>query len=186
VVIGEDLGTLPDGFRNYLREQGIAGVRVLRFERNEHGLVQPENWDPSAVALTTTHDLIPTAGWWAGADLEPAEGDPELENIRAWDRGMLWGAFQQAGVVDGDRPPPWDAAPVVDAAIRYIAKTPCQLKLLAVEDALAIQRQPNVPGTTTERPNWRHRLDCDAGILLDEEAVRRRLSYLGSPREPGS
>jgi 4-alpha-glucanotransferase len=186
VVIGEDLGTLPDGFRNYLREQGIAGVRVLRFERNEHGHVQPENWDPSAVALTTTHDLIPTAGWWSGADLKPAEGDPELENIRAWDRGMLWAAFQQAEVVDGDRPPTWDTAPVVDAAIRYIAKTPCQLKLLAVEDALAIQRQPNVPGTTTEKPNWRHRLDGDAATLLDQEPVRRRLSYLGSPREPGS
>lgn len=186
VVIGEDLGTLPVGFRSYLREQGIAGVRVLRFERNKHGYVQPEHWDASAAALTTTHDLIPTAGWWSGADIEPAEGGPEPENIRAWDRGMLWGSFQQAGLVDGDRPPPWDTAPVVDAAIRYIAKTPCHLKLLAIEDALAIQRQPNVPGTTTEKPNWRHRIDGEGGTLLDEEVVRRRLSYLGPPRESGS
>ena len=35
IVIGEDLGTLPDGFREYLREQGVAGLRVLRFEKIE-------------------------------------------------------------------------------------------------------------------------------------------------------
>lgn len=183
IVIGEDLGTLPDGFRDYLREQGVAGLRVLRFERTEHGYIPPEQWDAGAAALTSTHDLVPTAGWWAGADIEAADDGIDQEGVRAWERGILWGAFEQAGVVQGERPAPQDTAPVVDAAIRYIARTPCTLKLLPIEDALGIETQPNVPGTTTEKPNWRHRLDGDASTLLDDEAVQRRLAYLGQPRK---
>lgn len=185
IVIGEDLGTLPDGFRDYLREQGVAGLRVLRFEKEEHGYIQPQHWDPAAAALTTTHDLIATAGWWAGADIEPTD-DGETQDVRAWNRGLLWGSFEQAGLVQGERPAPEDTDPVVDAAIRYVAKTPCTLKLIAIEDALALRVQPNVPGTTTEKPNWRHRLDGDAGALLDGEAVQARLSHLGQAREGGN
>jgi 4-alpha-glucanotransferase len=130
--------------------------------------------------LTTTHDLIATAGWWAGADLEP---DREAQDVRGWNRGVLWGSFEDAGLVSGERPAPDDTDPVVDAAIRYVAKTPCALKLLAIEDALALRDQPNVPGTTTEKPNWRHRLDGDAGALLDSAPVQARLRHLGAPRE---
>lgn len=186
IVIGEDLGTLPDGFRDYLREQGVAGLRVLRFEKGDHGYIPPERWDPAAAALTTTHDLIATAGWWAGADLEPGDGAVEAQDVRAWDRGMLWGAFQNAGVAQGERPAPADTAPVVDAAVAFIARTPCTLKLLSIEDALGVETQPNVPGTTAEKPNWRHRLDGEAGALLDGEAARRRLALLGPLREPAS
>jgi 4-alpha-glucanotransferase len=181
IVIGEDLGTLPDGFRDYLREQGVAGLRVLRFEKSDHGYIPPEQWAPAAAALTTTHDLIPTAGWWAGADLE--SDDSASHDLRAWDRGMLWGAFQNNGLVEGERPAPEDTAPVVDAAIRYIAKSPCTLKILPIEDALGIETQPNVPGTTTEKPNWRHRLDGPAATLLDDGSVRHRLSHLGAARD---
>lgn len=186
IVIGEDLGTLPFGFRDYLREQGVAGLRVLRFEKTEHGYVPPQDWDAGAVALTTTHDLPPTAGWWAGTDLEPSTDGTDREGVRAWDRGVLWGAFQHAGLVEGERPAPDDTDPVVDAAIRYVAATPCTLKMLPVEDALGIRTQPNVPGTTTEKPNWRHRLDGEAGTLLDDAAVRRRLAHLGAPRDASS
>jgi len=182
IVICEDLGTLPDGFRDYLREQGVAGLRVLRFEKSEEGYIPPENWDPAAAALTTTHDLMPTAGWWRGADLELNNDVVDHQAIRAWDRGVLWGAFENAGLVDGQRPSPEHTLPVVDAAIRFIAKAPCTLKLLSIEDALGIEAQPNVPGTTTEKPNWRHRLEGDAGTLLDDEDVRRRLAHLGPPR----
>lgn len=183
IVIGEDLGTLPYGFRDYLREQGVAGLRVLRFERAGDGYVPPEEWDARAAALTTTHDLVPTAGWWAGSDLPTTEDGIDHQGIRDWDRGLLWGAFRDAGLVEGERPEPEDTAPVVDAAVGYIAKTPCTLKLLPTEDALGIRTQPNLPGTTTERPNWRHRLEGDAGELLDDEAVRRRLALLGPARE---
>ncbi len=178
IVIGEDLGTLPYGFREQLREQGIAGMRVLRFERTQHGYVPPQDWDAQAVAMTSTHDLVPTAGWWAGSDLDPSGGEIDHQGIREWDRGILWGAFRDAGIADRERPAPDDTDPVVDAAVRYVAATPCTLKIVPIEDALGIRTQPNVPGTTVEKPNWRHRLDGDAADLLDDLPVGRRLAQL--------
>jgi 4-alpha-glucanotransferase len=180
IVIGEDLGTLPFGFRDYLREQGVAGLRVLRFERTEHGYVPPQHWDAQAVALTTTHDLVPTAGWWSGSDIEPP-GDKQ-QAVRAWDRGLFWGACRDAGLVEGERPEPEETDPVVDAAVAYVAATPCALKIVPIEDALGIRTQPNVPGTTVERPNWRHRLSGDAADLLDDPKVARRLAQLERSR----
>jgi 4-alpha-glucanotransferase len=181
LVIGEDLGTLPMGYQDHLAAQGVAGMRVLRFERDANGFRPPAAWSSQAAALTSTHDMISTAGWWKGADLE---GEPErqkLEDIRAWDRGLLWWAFEQAGVASGERPAREDAEPVVDAALDFIAKTPCALKLVSLEDALASDVQPNVPGTTVEKPNWRHRFVTPAADLLDE-AARARLARLGPTR----
>lgn len=178
IVIGEDLGTLPYGFRDYLREQGVAGLRVLRFERTQHGYVAPRDWDAQAAALTSTHDLVPTAGWWAGSDIADAPDEEEHERVRAWDRGVLWGALCDADVAAGERPEADDTDPVVDAVIAYVAATPCALKIVPIEDALGIRVQPNVPGTTVEKPNWRHRLDGAAGSLLDAAPVERRLGLL--------
>jgi 4-alpha-glucanotransferase len=182
IVIGEDLGTLPYGFRDYLRDQGVAGLRVLRFERTQHGYVRPWDWDRDAVALTSTHDLVPTAGWWAGSDLGGGENAGGTEDARAWERGVLWGAFRDAGLAEGERPAPDDTDPVVDAAIRYVAETPCRLKIVPIEDALGLRVQPNVPGTTFEKPNWRHRLDGDSAQLLDGEGLEARLAPLKASR----
>jgi len=178
IVIGEDLGTLPYGFREQLRDQGIAGMRVLRFERTQYGYVPPPDWDAQAVAMTSTHDLVPTAGWWAGTDIEPSGGEVDHQSIREWDRGILWGAFRDAGIVDGERPAPDETDPVIDAAVRYVAATPCALKIVPIEDALGIRTQPNVPGTTVEKPNWRHRLAGKTVDLLEAPAVSRRLAQL--------
>lgn len=177
IVIGEDLGTLPHGFREELAQRGIAGMRVMRFERNGDRFIPPREWDKAATALTTTHDLVPTAGWWAGSDLD--DSDRQQQDDRAWERGLIWDAMKRAGAALGERPEPEQTEPVVDAAIRYVASSPCTLKLVAIEDALAVRDQPNVPGTTTEKPNWQHRLKGKAATLLDAEAVKARLKPLG-------
>jgi 4-alpha-glucanotransferase len=181
IVIGEDLGTLPMGFKDYLHEQGIAGMRVLRFEKTDNGHIPPREWDPATIGMTSTHDMAPTAGWWRGSDLEdPA--DPDAWSIREWHRGQLWGGLEAEGLVEGPRPGSDEPTPIVDAVIRYVAASPCELKIIPLEDALALETRPNVPGTTIEKPNWRHRLEDDAGALLEKDAVRDRLRALGPPR----
>ena len=69
VVIGEDLGTVPPGFRARLRRAGIAGMDVLWFERTRLSFKKPSRWRADAVAMTTTHDLPTVAGWWSGEDI---------------------------------------------------------------------------------------------------------------------
>jgi 4-alpha-glucanotransferase len=62
--------------------------------------------------------------------------------------------------------------------VQFVAKTPAQLALLPLEDALALERQPNMPGTIVEYPNWRHRYDAEAASMLDETSVRNRIATL--------
>ncbi|MFI4994516.1 MAG: 4-alpha-glucanotransferase [Hyphomicrobiales bacterium] len=193
IVIGEDLGTLPDGFRERLDHEGIAGMHVLRFERDDHGFFRaPETFRPSAVAMPSTHDLPPTAGWWAGHDIDvraelagfASESDVAAErSLRAESRHFLWGAFCHTGVAAGAEPPAETPDGAVDAAARYTAVAPCALALLPLEEALGLIEQPNLPGTVDEHPNWRRRLPGKAADLLEApcaaprlEAMRRRRS----------
>jgi 4-alpha-glucanotransferase len=95
---------------------------------------------------------------------------------REQDRAALWSAF---GGRDGDNAPAADAtAAVADAAVKFISETPSQLALLPLEDALALQEQPNLPATIDEHPNWRRRYPGDAAKLLDGADVRERLKPL--------
>jgi len=155
-------------------------MRLLRIQRQYGGAWKsPAQWTPSAAALTATHDIMSTAGWWKGADLKAGEKQDE----RARDRGLLWQAFCDAEVAEGEPPAPEAASKVVDAAFGFIAATPCQIKLLTLEDALAEEIQPNVPGTTIEKPNWRHRFTQGAETMLSRPDVAARLRKLRPARE---
>lgn len=193
VVVGEDLGTVPDGFRERLGEAGIAGMRVLQFERNDAtGFLPPERYPADALAMTTTHDLPTMAGWWSGADIalkasiggqqfgETTENDRET---RARERGELWRAFGEAGVAEGAQPAPGETDPAVAASIRFLGRTPSRLVLLPLEDALGQVEQPNLPGTLDEHPNWRRRLPAPAPELLAEAKAAGRLKSLQRERQ---
>jgi 4-alpha-glucanotransferase len=183
IVIGEDLGTLPPRFHEFVAEQGITGMRLLRIERNADSWKPPSQWSRGAAAMTATHDVMATAGWWKGSDLKERADRRKMEEARDKDRMLLWKAFCDASVAMGDPPEAEAAEEVVDAAFAFIAKTPCEIKLVTLEDVLATEVQPNVPGTTSENPNWRHRFTQNAAKLLSMPAVIARLAKLGPPRD---
>lgn len=183
VVIGEDLGTLPWGFAGRLADHAVAGMRVLWFEREGDGFKPAEHWDAGAVAMSSTHDLPPVAGWWRGTDIaaraelgQYADGGAAEMARREADRGRLWQAV-------GTGPEPEDTGPVADAALRFVARSPSRLALIPLEDALALERQPNLPGTIDEYPNWRRRLDRPAGEALAEPTVAARLAEIRRERQ---
>ncbi|HVB66927.1 MAG TPA: 4-alpha-glucanotransferase [Acetobacteraceae bacterium] len=192
VVVGEDLGTVPAGFREALGQGGVHGMRVLWFERGENNsFAPPEAWDASALAMTTTHDLPTVAGWWHGTDiatraacgrLGPQVTQEDAAAERASDRTALWQRFVAEGLADGAPPPP-DAPPrVVDAALAFVARTPSPLCVLPIEDVLGQEEQPNLPGTVDEHPNWRRRMPGPAGALLQGEAAAARLAAVAAAR----
>ncbi len=63
------------------------------------------------------------------------------------DRRTLWRAFRRAKAAAGEVPSPDETQPVADAAVKFVAQTDCELTLLPLEDALALEDQPNLPGT---------------------------------------
>ncbi|MBE7213371.1 MAG: 4-alpha-glucanotransferase, partial [Gluconacetobacter diazotrophicus] len=185
IVLGEDLGTVPKGFPERLAEAGIDGMRVLWFEKQEKRFRAPREWTRQASAMTSTHDLPTVAGWWKGSDIvvrRELGGDEKAEQEelaeRAGDREALWRALVDSGAAQGSAPPVWDTWPVVDAAVAQVGLSTCELVVVPTEDALGLEEQPNVPGTTDEQPNWRRRLQMEAGAVLAGERIQLRLRRL--------
>ena len=178
VVIAEDLGTVPAGFRDTLAKRCMLGMRVLPFERDaEGGFVPPADWDEAAVAMTGTHDTPTLTGWWKERDIDWAEqlGRSGADRARrAAERTALWQAMDKPG------DPP--AVPPVDAMIAHVASAPCPLAIVPFEDLLALEEQPNLPGTIDEHPNWRRRMDAPTPALLARRDVARRLALLNAER----
>jgi 4-alpha-glucanotransferase len=192
VVIGEDLGTVPEGFHDMLEQSGIHGMRVLWFERDaQTGFGPPRSWGSTDVAMTSTHDLPTVAGWWKGSDIDVrhehgrlGEGvDPDVaRKEREQDRPRLWNAFVREHLGEGPVPAMDETDRVVDAAVRFIAKTEVPLSLIPLEDLLGQVEQPNLPGTIMEHPNWRRRLPVAADAVLQGEAVARRIELVAAER----
>lgn len=182
VVIGEDLGTLPPGFRDRLAAAGVAGMNVMWFERTHHGFAQAAHWRRDAVATTTTHDLPTVAGWWTGEDIRTRRAlgmsSPAEEHGRTEDRARLWQAFAEAGIAQGPPPPDDQPSDAVDAALAYVAQSPSRLMLAPLEDLLGQIEQPNLPGTIDEHPNWRRRLPSLARDLFEQPEVRARAEII--------
>lgn len=188
LVIAEDLGTAPYGFTEAVTQRQMMGMRVLWFERAaDHGFIGAQDYAPLSTAMSGTHDTVTVAGWWKGRDLDWAERlgrlpegmtRAEAESIREWDRGLLWSTLDHAA----PRPAPDDPAPVVDAAIAHIARTPSALALIAMEDMLGLEEQPNLPGTVDVHPNWRRRLDAPIAELAQSPDFTRRCAILSDAR----
>jgi len=191
-VIGEDLGTVPPGLRENLAARGIQGMRILLFERDGDGkLSSPAQWDPTAAAMTGTHDLPTLAGWWRGRDIDwtwrigrksDFADETAERRARAQDRRSLWLGLVRAGQAEGTPPPEDDPDPAVTAASAFVAATPCPLALFPAEDLFGLEEQPNLPGTIDEHPNWRRRLPAPAEELLEEPAVESRLQRIREAR----
>ena len=192
IVVGEDLGTVPAGFRETTTAAGMAGMRVLWFERDARNAFQPpQAWSADAMAMTSTHDLPTVAGWWRERDIDwmqqlarkSRHADTSQERAaREVDRQALWTACLEAGVAEGAQPPPSGEQAAVDAALGYVAASACELAIVPLEDVLGEIEQPNLPGTTDEHPNWRRRLSAPSDVLFQEPWAKRRLEVLNRAR----
>ena len=193
IVIGEDLGTVPEGLPERLAGAGLLGIRVLWFERDWTAPGQPFrsplHWSDRALAVTTTHDLPTTAGWWRSRDIDwrvelDLFGEHSSEVIeraaREADRHALWHTLGAAGLAFGDAPGP-DAPPLCEA-LAAIGATPAPLAIVPIDDALGVVEQPNLPGTITTHPNWRRRLPDSVERMLDNDEVKQRLAALAVAR----
>jgi glycogen operon protein len=191
LAIGEDLGTVPDGFRDKLTRADIFGMRVLYFERSGVGFRNPHDYPVHSVACVATHDLPTLAGWWQAADvaerlslglLGPDHAAHELA-ARFAEKQALVDALAAAGLIDA-RPDP--DAPMTDAfaaAVHaWVAQSGSALASVQVDDLAGETVATNLPGTDRERPNWRHRLHDDAGRLFEAPRARAILAAMAAAR----
>ncbi|PLX37620.1 MAG: 4-alpha-glucanotransferase [Hyphomicrobiales bacterium] len=173
VVIGEDLGNVPEGFREILAENNMLGCRVAYFEREWDGaFCPPETYPERVLACVGTHDLPPLRGWWKGTEIDwrgkienkPADVIAAEQADRAIDRRRLCRMLERHDAADMPDPAAGleDTELVDDIARRLhgrLAASPSDLVGVQIEDLLHQEDQPNLPGTTSEHPNWVRRLD---------------------------
>ena len=114
--------------------------------------------------------------------MNPRDSDKQSQQAaRDTDRALLWTALKQAGCVQGDPPPPETPQPVVDGALGFVGATSSRLAIVPIEDVLALDEQPNLPGTINEHPNWRRRLP-PGGILATPDSENRLAQFVRARR----
>ncbi|CAL9404906.1 4-alpha-glucanotransferase [Actinosynnema sp. ALI-1.44] len=175
VVVGEDLGTVEPKVTEQLHAHGMLSSAVLWFQRDYkqpgHPLKPPHTWTPTAMASVSTHDLPTAAGFLRAehvrvrAELGQFEGDVEGEyRAAATERAELEELLKREGVPADD---------LVTALHALLAKAPSLLLLTSPQDALGEVRQPNLPGTVDQYPNWRIPLPVRvAGLFTDARVLR--------------
>jgi 4-alpha-glucanotransferase len=162
VVIGEDLGTVPEGFRDQMADWGIWSYQVMMFERDEHGKFRDiDYYARNALVTFNTHDLSTYAGWRSFSDLKLKRSlgvDPGESDDARWNAlTRLSEVLRDHGVERHD----------LYAVAGFLARTKSRLLAISLEDLLGIIDQPNIPGTVNEHPNWRQRLP----LAIDEIAA---------------
>jgi 4-alpha-glucanotransferase len=170
VVIGEDLGTVPEGFREKMADWGIWSYQVMMFERDGRGAFRnADYYSPNALVTFNTHDLSTYAGWRSFNDLKLKRSigiDPGESDDARWHALTMLDHVLRDHAIDRHD---------LCAVVGFLAKTRSRLLAISLEDLLGVIDQPNIPGTVNEHPNWRQRLPVAVeGIAaaIDVSALR--------------
>jgi 4-alpha-glucanotransferase len=179
LVVGEDLGTVPEGFRERMAEANILSYRVLFFEQDAEtgAFLPPSAYPEPALATVGSHDLPTLRGWWEGRDLDlkeqlglfPEPGEAARQRkMRERDWMNLLEALSRERLLSDNEEP--DMPTLARAAHAFIARTPSVLAMAQIDDLTDEADPVNVPATSDEHPNWRRRLS----MTLEELTVSPR------------
>ena len=189
LVVGEDLGTVPEGIGHALQSAEVLSYRVLWFEREGTGFVPPARWPARAAACVATHDLATLEGYWTGADLAERAALGLLDDLpaaladRAQDRAALCALLAQEGLLPEGAGPDAPMDDALAAAVHaLVARTPSAVMLAQAEDLAGESVAVNLPGTDRERPNWRRRLPVPVAHLADLPRAQAVLAALRALR----
>lgn len=197
MIIGEDLGTVPDWIREQLATCGVLSYRVFYFERTGDGTWKPPGSYPAqALTVVTTHDLPTLSGFWVAQDIavrsrlrvypdEQARVDALEERRR--DKARILAALRREGLLpegladDPERVPAM--TPDLCRAIHvYLSRTPSWIVLVSFEDLLGEVAQPNLPGTVDSYPNWSLKASLTLEGLYRDPRPGRLAEALGARR----
>jgi len=170
-VVGENLGTVPPEIR-----QGLADHALLGMAGSHDAVSEPTSNDLVAIS---THDTPSFSAWWAGNDIDDLADlgvfDQERARRERVERlksvAQLQERFDTLGV-DATR----------DAVMEWMAGTDAAVALMSLDDLILEDRRQNVPGTFTERPNWRLRHDRTVLELGADEDFTESVAGLAAIR----
>lgn len=167
-VVGEDLGTVEDEVRRDLAERRVLSYRLWWFEPDP-----PATWPEAAMGAVTTHDLPTVAGVVTGSDLEAQRGLGLHPNEEASS-----GLVAKVAACSGGST---NRVEAIVATYRNLAAAPCALLAVTLDDAIAVEERPNMPGTTDAWPNWCLALPLPLEEIEEEPLTRRVAAEMQAP-----
>lgn len=187
LVIGEDLGTVPDEIRHALWLNQILSYRILMFEKDWQAgsFKAPADYPELALCASGSHDLPTLRGYWRETDLELREKlrlypddtiAAQQRELRKRDRVQLLAALARENLLDSDDPEKDAAAQQLSedlllAVQAFLARSPACLMILQLEDLLGQVQQVNLPGTIEEYSNWRHKIPVELESWSEHGAI---------------
>ncbi len=184
-IVGEDLGTVDSHVRRAMLREGFRRSFVVELAVRRRGEPVLREPPPGSNASFTTHDLATFAGWWAGRDVDERLATGQIDAgtaaimraARHAERDRLSTLVPQLAVRD-------DAAPsdVLDATLEALGRSDAGIVVAQLDDLAGELDAVNLPGTSTERPNWQRRLRVPLEELAGDGRVAASLSSLDVAR----
>jgi len=187
LVVGEDLGTVPDEIRESLHRFGVLSYRLLYFEKTaDDQFHAPQEYPRGALVSVTTHDLPTLAGFWLGRDIEARWDAHLLPEEATYKRMLAERTVEKQRMLDlllglkllpdwfprNAQEIPELTGELHNAIVGLLASTPCKLMVLNQEDLLKETEQQNLPGSTAEYPNWRRKMKCTVEELWGSPEIQ--------------
>ncbi len=192
MLIGEDLGTVPAGFRERMAAANVLSCRILAFERDHDRYRRPDEYPRLASVSAATHDLATLRGFWTGDDIaakarlglfKSADDEGRAWSDRANDKRQLLQALADEDLFPRTDTDNVDWTPeLAKAAHVYLARTKSLLFMVQLDDLAGETSQANLPGSTSEHPNWRRRHARSVTDLLSDTAMRGELTAIAVTR----
>ncbi|HUQ12209.1 MAG TPA: 4-alpha-glucanotransferase [Steroidobacteraceae bacterium] len=200
LVVGEDLGVVPDEIRRALPQFGVFHYKVVMFEQRDGEFVPPREYVRPALATVTTHDLPTLRGWWTGHDIDlweklgfyadssvgvaaRAERTRErLRLLRALRREGLWPEDHSVETHDTAPPAPAYSPELAHAVHLYLGRSEAALVTVQLEDMIGMLEPVNIPGTSSEYSNWTRRMTESAREIFARDDVRELAAAMSASR----
>ncbi|QEY24767.1 1,4-alpha-glucan branching protein GlgB [Neisseria animalis] len=188
VVIGEDLGTVPDEARHLLNRYQIFSYKVLYFSKNENGFELPDQYPAQSITVTSTHDVAPLSGYWPGSDLKimhrlgTLAGNDVLQTAlaqREQDKAKWLDTLRQTGCLPQDFAMPSEMNnELLTALHRYGASSNSKLYAVQLENLLGMHDNLNVPGVADGYPNWACKMPQTLESFPDNRLMDEQLALI--------
>jgi 4-alpha-glucanotransferase len=200
LVVGEDLGVVPDEIRRALPQFGVYHYKVVMFEQKDGEFVAPAAYTRRALATITTHDLPTLRGWWTGHDIDlweklgfyadagvgaRARAERARERarlLRALRREGLWPDDPSVETSDASPPAPEYSSELARAVHLYLGRSNAALVTVQLEDMIGMLEPVNIPGTSSEYPNWTRRMTQSAREIFARADVQSLASGMVASR----
>lgn len=200
LVIGEDLGTVPDEIREKLAENGVYSYRVFFFEQAEDGgFFSPSHYPEQSMSTLTTHDMPTLTGYWHCHDLELGKElglyptDEILSSLYTSRHenkqsilDTLHGHHSVSDEVGKDVHQVGMNKALNFGLQLHMAGGSSELLSLQLEDWLEMDKPVNIPGTFNEYPNWRRKLTRELQDIFDDQSLQNLAANLTEARQRAS